>query len=207
LESTRLLPAPMLVVKKMILALVYALCLVSVPLAGGRVTRLAEVSLRRAWLAGAAIAMQILIVSIFPALLDPVAQPLHLASYVLLGAFAWFNRHVAGVLIVALGGALNFLVISLNGGVMPADPGAVASIGRSVPKGEFINSTTLAHPKLAFLGDVIATPASWPVHNIYSVGDCVIVLGVLVLLHVACGSRIVPRRFRLSPPAAAVAAV
>jgi hypothetical protein len=205
LEWTLRANAPMWV-WKMILALVYAVCLLSIPLAGGRVTRLAEVRLRKPGLAGAAIAMQILIVSVFPAALDPIAEPVHLASYVLLGAFAWVNRHVAGILIVALGGALNFFVISINGGVMPADPEAVASIGRSVPKGEFINSTTLAHPKLAFLGDIIATPASWPVHNIYSVGDCVIVAGVLVLLHVACGSRLVPRRFRLVHPPAAVAA-
>jgi hypothetical protein len=186
----------------MILALVYLLCLLSVPLARGRLTALADVQLRKPGLAGAAIVVQILIVSVFPAALDAVAEPLHLASYGLLGAFAWVNRRLAGVPVVALGGALNFLVISLNGGVMPADPDAVASLGRTVHKGEFINSTAVAHPKLAFLGDVIATPASWPVHNIYSVGDCVIVLGVLVLLHVACRSRLVPRRCIPAPLAA-----
>jgi hypothetical protein len=40
------------------------------------------------------------------------------------------------------------------------------------------------------------------VHNIYSVGDCVFVLGVLVLLHVACRSRLVPRRCIPAPLAA-----
>jgi hypothetical protein len=82
---------------------------------------------------------------------------------------------------------------------MPADPDALAAIGRSPTSDEFINSTALANPKLAFLGDIIPTPASWPVSNVYSVGDLLILTGAFVLLHVACGSRIVPRRFRRTP--------
>ncbi len=106
---------------------------------------------------------------------------------------------------MALGGALNFLCISVNGGVMPADPDALRAIGRSPASDEFINSTALADPKLAFLGDIIPTPDSWPVSNVYSVGDLLILTGAFVLLHVACGSRIVPRRFRRRDPAVAVA--
>ena len=43
---------------------------------------------------------------------------------------------------------------------MPADPDALEAIGRSPSSDEFINSTALANPKLAFLGDIIPTPAS-----------------------------------------------
>ncbi len=179
----------------MILGIAYLLCLLSVPLARGRLSALADVELRKPGLAGAAIAIQILIVSLIPDLLGPLGEPLHMASYLLLGAFAWANRRIVGLPIIALGGALNFLCITVNGGVMPSDPDAMASIGRTVEKGEFDNSAALAHPKLAFLGDIIATPASWPVHNIYSVGDLLILGGAFVLVHVACGSRIVPRRF------------
>jgi hypothetical protein len=186
----------------MILAVVYLLCLLSVPLARGRLSALADVELRRPGLAVAAIALQILIVSVFPGRLGELGEPLHVASYVLLGAFAWANRRLAGVPIVALGGALNFLVITVNGGVMPADPDALAQIGRDAARDEFTNSTALADPKLAFLGDVMATPSSWPVHNVYSVGDLVLVLGVFVLLHVACGSRLVPRRLAARPASA-----
>jgi hypothetical protein len=188
----------------MILGLAYLLCLLSVPLARGRLSALADVQLRKPGLAGAAIAIQIVIVSILPGALGPFGEPLHVASYLLLGAFAWCNRSVAGLPIIALGGLLNFICITVNGGVMPADPDALASIGRTPASDEFINSTALADPKLAFLGDVIATPASWPVHNVYSVGDLLILGGAFVLLHVACGSRIVPRRFR-AVPAPAVA--
>jgi hypothetical protein len=180
----------------MILGLAYLLCLLTVPLARGRLTALADVQLRKPGLAGAAIALQILIVSVIPDSIGAWAEPVHILSYVLLGAFAWFNRRLAGVPIIAVGGLSNFIAITVNGGVMPADPDAMASIGRSVREDEFINSNTVAHPKLAFLGDIIATPASWPVHNIYSVGDLLILTGAFVLVHVVCGSRLVPRRFR-----------
>jgi hypothetical protein len=194
--------APMWVLQ-MLLALVYMACLLSVPLARGRLSALADLQLRKPGLAGAAIALQILIVSVLPGDLGPFSQPLHVASYVLLGAFAWANRRLAGVPVVALGGLSNFAAIVANGGVMPADPDALAAAGRTVPKAEFTNSTAVANPKLQFLGDVIATPRSWPIHNVYSVGDLIIVLGVLVLLHVACGSRLVPRRFVARPVPAA----
>ena len=58
-------------------------------------------------------------------------------------------------------------------------------------------------PRLLFLGDIFATPSSWPLYNVYSVGDVLIVAGVLVLLHGVGGSRLVPRRWRVPAPAGA----
>ena len=98
------------------------------------------------------------------------------------------------------------LAITVNGGVMPADPDALAAAGKTVEAGEFINSTAVSDPKLAFLGDIIATPGSLPVANVYSVGDVLILLGAFVLLHVACGSRLVPRRWSARPAAAGAGA-
>ena len=60
----------------------------------------------------------------------------------------------------------------------------------------------LENPKLLFLGDVFATPASLPLHNVFSIGDGILLLGVAVLVHVACGSRLVPRRFAARPAVA-----
>ena len=56
-------------------------------------------------------------------------------------------------------------------------------------EGEFANSAILEHPKLLFLGDVFATPASLPMHNVFSIGDLILMIGVFVLVHTACGSR------------------
>jgi hypothetical protein len=187
----------------MILGLAYLLCLLSVPLAGGRLSALASVRFRSAWLAGVAILIQVVIVSLLPGSLGSFSQPLHVASYILLGAFAWMNRGITGLPIVALGGLSNFICITVNGGVMPADPDALRAIGRMPTSGEFINSTALAHPKLAFLGDIIPTPASLPVTNIYSVGDLLILAGAFVMVHAACGSKLVPRRFRATTATAA----
>ncbi|HEY7076711.1 MAG TPA: DUF5317 family protein [Solirubrobacteraceae bacterium] len=186
----------------MILALVYMAVLASVPLAGGKLSALADLPLRRSWLAAAAIAIQVVVISLLPGGSHTLHAGLHLASYGLLGAFAWANRRLTGVPLVALGGLMNFIAIAANGGVMPTDPQLAASLAHTTARGDFINSAVQAHPKLLFLGDILATPASWPVHNIYSVGDVVIVLGVGVLVHVACGSRLGRLRLRRRPAAA-----
>ena len=79
--------------------------------------------------------------------------------------------------LVALGAALNLLVISVNGGVMPASPSALAGAGLPVNEPGFQNSTALAEPRLAFLGDLFSLPASWPLSNVFSVGDVLIARG------------------------------
>jgi hypothetical protein len=185
----------------MMLGLFYLAVLATVPLAGGRLTSLADLRLRMPGFALAAIVMQIAIISLLPAGSHALHRGVHIASYLSLGAFAWCNRRIAGVGIAALGGLLNFIAITANGGVMPADKDAIASLPRSA-KGHFANSQILAHPKLQFLGDVFGTPPSWPLHNVFSIGDIVLLLGIAVLAHVACDSRLVPRRLAAARVAA-----
>lgn len=165
---------------------VIALCLASVPLAGGSLMRLGELRLRLPVLALGAIALQVLIVSVAPRGLAGVHELLHLASYALLGAFGWVNRRITGVPVVLAGGALNVAAIVANGGVMPADPAVAAAAANHAAPGEFLNSVPVADARLGFLGDVLATPASLPLHNVYSPGDVVIVVGLLVVVHAAC---------------------
>jgi Family of unknown function (DUF5317) len=184
----------------MILGLVFIACLLTVPLARGRLTALADLELRRGWLAIAGIGVQILIISVWPGAPGWISEGVHMLSYLLLGAFAWSNRRIPGVPIVMAGGLLNFICIVANGGVMPADP----ELARHVAGAEgFVNSGAMEDPRLLFLGDVFATPSWFPLYNVYSVGDAVIVLGVFVLLHTVCGTRLVPRRWRTPAPAGA----
>jgi hypothetical protein len=179
-----------------LIGIAFVLCFASVPLARGRLGALADLRFRAPWLLVLAIAVQILIVSVIPAEGSPgLHNAVHVATYFLVGAFVIANRRIPWVWLVALGGGLNFAAITANGGVMPADPDAVAAAGLAVDPGEFANSGVVANPHLAFLGDVFAIPASWPVSNVFSVGDMLILAGALLAMHCVCASRIAVRRF------------
>jgi hypothetical protein len=101
--------------------------------------------------------------------------------------------------VIAAGGALNFAAIVTNGGVMPADADAIAAAGIPLNATEFANSAPADGAPLGFLGDVFHTPGWLPIHNVFSVGDLVIVLGAFLLLHRACGTPLGRRRLRLRP--------
>jgi hypothetical protein len=174
----------------MLMGVVLLLCLVTVPLAGGRVGALADVRFRASWLALAAIAVQIFVISVVPSGAEWAHHVAHLASYGLIAAFLWANRRLPFLWLAAIGGGLNLVAIIANGGVMPADADALATAGVQQKAGEFANSTAVAHPHLSFLGDVFAVPSSWPVSNVFSVGDVVLVIAALLALHSVCGSRL-----------------
>ena len=175
----------------------FLLALLSVLVTGGKLSRLAHVRLRAGWTVLVALGAQVVVISVVPGQLDGLHEPVHLATYVLAGLFVWANRSLPGVWFIGGGGAANLAAIAANGGVMPASPTALASAGMTPDKGDaFANSAAIAEPKLAVLGDIFAVPEAWPLSNVFSLGDVSIVLGVLVSLHVVCGTRLVRRRAR-----------
>lgn len=175
------------------LLVITALALVaSVPLAGGRLGALAEIRPGAVWAVLLAAAIQVGITQVAGGSHE-LHVVLHMLSYVLDGYFLFANRRLVGVPVVALGAALNLLAITTNGGVMPANATALRISGIARRPG-FDNSAVLAHPHLAFLGDVIPVPGPWPIGNVLSVGDLIIFVGAAIVLHVACGSRLRPRR-------------
>jgi hypothetical protein len=174
-------------------------CLLTVPLLGGQLSALADLTFRHVWLLPAGFGIQLLIVYVVPDWPAGVLNAVHVATYGFAAAFVFLNFRTPGVLVVALGGLSNFIAITANGGVMPASKSALAYAGLADTPGQFASSTSVPDPNLLFLGDVFAVPASWPVANVYSVGDVLIVAGAFVLLHVACGSRIAPVVRRLAP--------
>ena len=164
--------------------------LASVPLAGGRLGALAEIRFQQSWTIPLALAVQILITTVVPEGAGALHSAAHLGSYALAAVFLFANRHLPGMWLIAFGAGLNLLVITANGGVMPADPGALGRAGLPTESGEFENSTVLKDPRLPFLGDVFAVPEPLPFANVFSLGDIVLVVGALVTLHRICGSRL-----------------
>ena len=179
-----------------LIGLLFLACVASVPLAGGRLAQLAALQFRGAGLLAAAIAGQVLIVSVLPGEgSERLHTVVHIATYVLTGLFVVLNRRIPWVWLVALGGALNFVAIAANGGVMPAAPRALEGAGFALDPSGFTNSGAVAHPHLQFLGDVFWVPSSFPLSNVFSVGDALILAGALLALHCVCASRLAVRRF------------
>lgn len=169
----------------MILFLLAAACLISVPVSGGRLARLADMQLRYLWAAPLALALQVLIITVAPGGNRPVHAAVHLGTYGLGGLFLWVNRRLPGVPLLATGAIANTLAIATNAGVMPASLTAQRAAGLVTGTG-FQNSTHLAHPHLLWLGDIIPIPGPGPLANVLSIGDLVIYAGMLVLLHTTC---------------------
>jgi hypothetical protein len=173
----------------MTLALAFCLLLLTLPVAGGRLSRLEEVRIRWVWLVVAAFAIQVALVTLAPS--GDFARAGHIATYALAAACVVRNlRELRFVWVVALGGLLNFIAIAANGGVMPASRSALRTAGLDVQSGDFANSDLVENAQVSFLGDVFAIPAGWPGANVFSVGDALMVLGAFLVLHAATGSRL-----------------
>ena len=178
----------------MTLALAFLLLLVTVPVAGGRLGRLESLEIRGLWLAAAAFAVQVVLVTLVPEGDETLHRIAHLATYGLVGACILRNLDIRFMWLVAAGGLLNFIAIAANGGVMPASESALRAAGLDVRSGEFANSDLVDDAHVAFLGDVFAIPAGWPGANVFSVGDALMVLGAFLVLHAATGSRLFAAR-------------
>jgi hypothetical protein len=178
----------------MILVAAALIGVLTVPLAGGRLAQLAGVQLRRVWTVWASIAIQLSITVGGLPVSAGIAEVLHLATYALSAWCIWSNRHLPGIWLVAAGGGLNLLAIAANGGTMPATEWAWRTSGLDVAAaGQFENSGISSGSPLWFFGDVFAVPRGWPFANVFSSGDVIIVIGLLVLVHSTCRPIDAPR--------------
>ena len=173
----------------MLLAAVFAVALATVPPLGGRLGALGDLALRRSPLVIAAVVLQVGALTVAAGAPPALPRAAHLASYAVLGVFLWSNRSVPGLALAGLGGALNALAITVNGGVMPASPAALQEAGMPPVLERFTNSAAVEEARLPWLGDVFAIPAELPLSTVFSAGDVVIAVGVAYGLHAICGSR------------------
>ena len=164
--------------------------LVTVPLAGGRLSALSELTLNRSWALVAALCLQVLVGYVAPGAPGASVAAAHVLSYVVAGYFIAANRHIPGWWLVGLGGLMNFAAIAANAGVMPASAAAAADAGLAEVPGRFANSAVVATPNLVWLGDVFAIPAGWPLANVFSAGDLCLAVGGALAVHGMCRSRL-----------------
>ena len=158
---------------------------------GGRHVR--PPSLRLVWLVPLAFLPQ-LVVFHLPAPRDSVADNLAamalVSSQVILLVFAWLNRKQPGFWALGLGLALNLLVISLNGGLMPISPEIVTQLLPTASPGAWQVGDRLgrnivlpvASMRLWWLSDALLMPAWFPSRKALSLGDVFIAGGAFWLL-------------------------
>ena len=106
--------------------------------------------------------------------------------------FVLINRTQSGFVLLGMGLLSNFLVISLNGGMMPISPETAAEL---VEPGMTVNLQTgqragytkdmvtpVEETKLVFLSDRFTFPEWFPYRSAFSFGDILISLGTFWLL-------------------------
>ena len=179
----------------MLLLAAAILALASVAATRGHLNRLLGLRIRASWLLLLAFAVQFLAMVVFPHADRALLATMHIASYGIGGFVVVANRHVRGLPTIGFGGLLNVTAITANGGTMPASAQAMGMSGLTATFGSFENSAVLADPNVPFLGDIFAVPASWPLSNVFSIGDVLIVVGAAVLLHFASGTRVARARW------------
>ena len=150
-------------------------------LSGGRLAALATARFRWWPLAISGLLFQLLLFS--PPLVTMVGElgpALYVGSTGLVLIALLPNVRRPGFAILGLGALLNFAVISLNGGLMPAAPGAFEALNgvAGVPAEHFSNSQLIGPSTLLpWLGDIFVLPRPIPLANVFSLGDALIGLG------------------------------
>jgi Family of unknown function (DUF5317) len=178
----------------LILAVVVGVIASLIRYRGRAFSRIAAIPLRSAWLALLAVLLQV------PLLRAPAGptqrlawqQVLFLASYLLLLAFAWRNRRLAGIQLAGLGVICNLVVILANGGFMPITPETLIRINPGTTLEQWPAGLHYGHSKdvilsqaetrLWELADVLVLPPPFPWPTAFSLGDLLIAAGVVVLL-------------------------
>lgn len=125
------------------------------------------------------------------------------ASQLLLLGFAWLNRKLPGMLILLIGAALNFAVMTANGGFMPISPQTASRFLtreelNEISLGERIGiKDILLEPqdtRFEILADRFLSPA-WSTYQVaFSLGDVFLAAGVFWLLARVPGKDTLPER-------------
>jgi hypothetical protein len=159
----------------------------------GRLDRLGDLRLRWAPLAVLGLVAQLaLFVAPFGAAVGDAAPQIYVASTIAVLVAVLRDVAIPGMALIAIGAGSNLAAIVANGGYMPADPAAFSSIFKASPG--YSNSVVVADPALLPLTDIFALPAAFPLANVFSVGDVLIGIGLVLTIAIAMrsGNRSLP---------------
>lgn len=149
---------------------------------GGRTGGLADLRFR--WPSVFIIGLAVQVVLFSDAVTERIGAlgaPIYIASTGLVLAAVVANRAIPGMVVVAVGAASNLAAIVANGGYMPASISAMEALGK-IPKTVYSNSAVVPDAALAPLTDIFVLPAWLPWANIFSIGDVLIGLGVVLVI-------------------------
>jgi hypothetical protein len=173
---------------------------------GGDIRRIADLPVRKGWIALIAFGLQIYVI-FFP---EPRAEGLFsfpvallCLSYVLAFVFVWKNRSLPGIWVAATGLAANFSVMLLNGGYMPINAEALGRVGHSRnilssgPGARIAGTKDIVLPREAtiawWLSDIFVLPPPFPIPSVFSLGDFFIAAGIFWLIQSAALHPVSPK--------------
>jgi Family of unknown function (DUF5317) len=150
---------------------------------GGRPAGLSQIQFRWTGIAVAGLLVQLALFSPWvTAVVGDAGPPLYVGSTLAVVLVVARNIAVApGLAIVALGALSNLVAIVANGGFMPVTPEALAASGRAATNG-YSNSLETSRPAFDFLVDRFALPPGLPFANVFSIGDVLVCVGMVVVI-------------------------
>ncbi len=168
-----------------LLVLTVAAAALVVVVTWGDVRELARLKIVGAWLLLAGLAIQVALefVDFTPEQMDTIGYGLLMVSYAFILSFCFANLPIRGFGVIAVGVALNALVIGLNQGMPTLGIGNDAQGNRIEEPVE----RTVKHRQetdddlLGFLGDQIVLPK--PFDTVVSFGDLIMAVGICELVY------------------------
>jgi hypothetical protein len=156
---------------------------------GGELSALTNLQPRYLWLFFVPLAFQLVAFSPLAESTqvgETLVRVVYLASMAVAALALALNRHLPGLIWVAAGLTLNFLVIASNGGLMPVAAAARQFAGMPPLNGPSLNVAPMEpQTLLPWLGDVLPLPAWMPFANVYSLGDVLVTFGGVTFIYKA----------------------
>jgi hypothetical protein len=175
----------------MLMPLLIALAIVVGLLRGGSLRNFAALPLRWVPLIIASFVLQLFLFTPFlhRPLIAVAVEPLYLLSMAMAAVWVALNWRIPGMPLIALGLFMNFVAIAANGGHMPVSrenmlySGKIANFADGATTS---NNSVLAPPeqvRLWILTDIIPLPKEFPLANVFSIGDVLLVIGIGMLCY------------------------